>query len=394
MPCKTFSLYVHVPYCLAKCPYCDFNSHAARDWPEERYTNALCREVIRFSGQWPWNQAVPQTVFFGGGTPSLFSPASIRRVLDTIFDRWPAAWSDTVEVTLEANPGTVDLQKLSGFRAAGVNRLSVGVQSFHAGHLRALGRIHDGSQAAGAVSAARAAGFENVSLDLIFALPGQRLEEWSADLERACALEPDHVSAYNLTYEEGTLFHQWRSAGRLQQVPEAVELEMFERAAAVLAAAGYRRYEISNYARPAKECRHNLNYWRGGAYLGIGAGAHSYSGAGDTENRGTASWGERWSNRRSPSLYILDIERRGEAIDLRERLDERQARGELVFLSLRCTDGLAAEDFRARFGCALEEAFPHALGLESDGLLRRHAGRWQLTRKGLHLADSVFATFL
>lgn len=393
-----FSLYIHIPYCLAKCPYCDFNSHAAQRWPEERYTDALCKEIGQFAARRPWIDGSLRTIFFGGGTPSLFAPASIQRVLHAVFDRWPTtpANGSPVEVTLEANPGTIAVEQLAGFREAGVNRLSFGVQSFHDHHLQTLGRIHDGQQAAAAIRAARAAGFDNVSLDLIFALPEQRLEEWVADLQQACRLEPDHISAYNLTYEEGTPFHQWRATGRLQQLTELTELAMFESAQEILGAAGYHQYEISNYARRGRESRHNLNYWRGGAYLGVGAGAHSYSGpdACRTSDSDVSRWGERWSNRKSPSLYIDDVERRGEAVDWSERLEEAQARGELVFLGLRCLDGLADDDFHKRFGCELKDAFPHALGLRQDGLLRQTNGRWSLTERGLCLADSVFATFL
>jgi oxygen-independent coproporphyrinogen-3 oxidase len=391
---KPFSLYIHIPYCLAKCPYCDFNSHAAQSWPEERYTGALCREMDRFSARPPWTNGELQTVFFGGGTPSLFAPDSVRRILDSAYEKWPA--SSDVEVTLEANPGTISVEKLAGFRQAGVNRLSFGVQSFHERHLRTLGRIHDGRQAADAIGAARRAGFDNVSLDLIFALPEQRLEEWVADVQQARRLEPDHISAYNLTYEEGTPFHQWRAAGRLQQLPESTELAMFESAQQLLGDAGYDQYEISNYAQPGRECRHNLNYWRGGAYLGVGAGAHSYSGpsASRMPDSGAAPWGERWSNRKSPGLYMDDVERRGEAVDWSERLEENQARGELVFLGLRCLDGFADEDFTRRFGCTMQEAFPHALDLRQEGLLRSDEGRWSLTERGLLLADSIFATFL
>jgi oxygen-independent coproporphyrinogen-3 oxidase len=411
MSSSVFSLYIHIPYCLVKCPYCDFNSHAAREWPERRYTDALLREIDRFAGLGPWRGGRLGTIFFGGGTPSLFEPASIGRVIAAATAAWPKADAGVLEVTLEANPGSVDEAKLCGFRSAGVNRMSFGVQSFTPHHLQTLGRIHDGPQAVAALRGARAAGFDNVSLDLIFALPRQQPAEWRADLAQACALEPNHVSAYNLTYEEGTPFHHWRAAGRLQSLPEETELEMFNDARSLLAAAGYGQYEISNYARPGRECRHNLNYWRSGAYLGIGAGAHSYAGPGSSELSSSArpepveacpersrsrrpAWGRRWSNRKGPGLYMEAVENRGDAIEASEELDERQARGEFAFLGLRCLRGFAAGDFVQRFGCDVDEAFPHLEGLRRDGLLQREDEYVSLTERGLLVADSVFATFL
>lgn len=383
-----FSLYVHIPYCQAKCPYCDFNSYAATRWPEAEYVAALGAELAHYAGAPPWHDEVVRTVFFGGGTPSLFAPASIAAVLEQVGRSWGIA--DGAEITLEANPGTVSADSLRGFRQAGVNRVSFGVQSFAPHHLRALGRIHSAADAEAAVGMARAAGFASVSLDLIFALPRQTLAEWESDLQRACALGPDHLSAYNLTYEEGTPFHRWRAQGKLRPLPEEIEVAMLARAEEALGAAGYARYEISNYARPEHVCRHNLNYWRSGSYLGVGAGAHSYTAAeGDT-----AGGGRRWSNERQPNAYVRRVATCGQARDVAEDLDARQARGEFVFLGLRCLDGFAGARFAQRFGAELTTAFPHAGELCSDGLLEHAAGRWRLTARGLLLADSVFATFL
>jgi putative oxygen-independent coproporphyrinogen III oxidase len=382
-----FSLYVHIPYCQAKCPYCDFNSYAASRWPEAEYVAALDAELAHYAAAAPWRGGVVRTVFFGGGTPSLFAPASIAGVLEEVERRWPIA--DGAEITLEANPGTVSGETLGGFRQAGVNRVSFGVQSFAAHHLRTLGRIHGAAEAEAAVGLARAAGFTDVSLDLIFALPGQTLAEWESDLRRACALGPDHVSAYNLTYEEGTPFHRWRLQGRLHSLPEETEVAMLTRAEATLGAAGYARYEISNYGRPGHACRHNLNYWRSGAYLGVGAGAHSYAPA-----HREPGWGRRWSNERQPSAYLRSVAEHGHARCAIEELDARQARGEFVFLGLRCLEGVDAACFTERFGVELITAFPQVEALRHDGLLEDVAGHWRLTPRGLLLADSVFATFL
>lgn len=384
MAMGAFSLYVHIPYCRAKCPYCDFNSYAAERWPETRYAAALCSELRHYAQSAPWAAGEVQTVFFGGGTPSLFAPSSIEQVLRTVSGLWSIAAD--AELTLEANPGTVSPETLRGYRAAGINRISFGVQSFWPHHLQVLGRIHSGADAVAAVDWARAAGFDNVNVDLIFALPQQTPAEWESDLERAVTLQPDHVSAYNLTYEEGTPFHKLRSQGVLRQLPEEIEVAMLTRTQEVLGAAGFEQYEISNYARPGHECRHNLNYWQSGDYLGIGAGAHSYAAGGE--------WGSRWSNEKIPNRYIEAVERHGQATCASEALSERQARGEFVFLGLRCRAGVSAAAFHQRFGDDLAALFPHAAGLLADGLLQNRAGRWQLTARGLLLADSVFATFL
>lgn len=381
-----FSLYVHIPYCQAKCPYCDFNSYAAQQWPEARYVSALCTEMEQYARAEPWRAGQLRTIFFGGGTPSLFASASITTVLRTALRLWPAVSGP--EITLEANPGTVTAEKLAGFRAAGVNRMSFGVQSFHPHHLRTLGRIHNAAEAETAVRLARQAGFSNVSLDLIFALPQQTLQEWETDIRRACALEPNHISAYNLTYEEGTIFHKLRAQHVLHQLPEEIEVAMFTRAQELFAAHGYAHYEISNYARPEQACAHNLNYWRGGIYLGVGAGAHSYARVGVHDN------GRRWSNARTPLAYLEAVEQQGHACTSLEELDLHQARGEFVFLGLRCLDGFAAEDFRSRFAAEFATLFPHVSDLCAGGLLQHQSGRWMLTSQGVLLADSIFASFL
>jgi oxygen-independent coproporphyrinogen-3 oxidase len=379
-----FSLYLHIPYCDSKCPYCDFNSYAAKQWPERAYADALIAEMAAAAAQPAWTGRVVQTIFFGGGTPSLFAPATIAELLATVRRLWPVA--DGAETTLEANPGTVDVAKLRGLRAAGINRISFGVQSFHDQHLKTLGRIHNAATAVAAIGAARAAGFDNLNLDLIFAVPGQTGEEWEADLATAVALAPEHISAYGLTYEEGTAFHAQRRSGALKPLAEEAEVSMFTRTRAVLAAHGYEAYEISNFARGGRVCAHNLNYWRAGAYLGVGAGAHSFA--------DQPAPGRRWGNEKSPVRYIDRATARGDARASEELLTPEQARGEFAFLGLRCSDGFAVADFAARFGCDPATAFPHLAGLARDGLLRLADGRCRLTERGLLVADSVFATFL
>jgi oxygen-independent coproporphyrinogen-3 oxidase len=381
-----FSIYLHIPYCDSKCPYCDFNSYAVKRWPEAAYKNALIAELRSAATVACWRERSIRTVFFGGGTPSLFAPDSIGALVDVIFELWPTDSSASIEVTMEANPGTVDAAKLAGFRAVGVNRISFGVQSFQPHHLARLGRIHGAEQAMRAIEDARAGGFANVNLDLMFAVPEQTPQEWQSDLSTAISLQTDHISAYNLTFEEGTPFEALRRKGGLRPLSEEMEVAMFTGAREILGAAGYSQYEISNYALPGRECRHNLNYWSGGDYLGVGAGAHSFC--------RTPHPGVRWSNEKTPGAYLDRVTRSGTARVFEEHLDDRQAQGECVFLALRCQEGLHDETFRKRFGVAFLTAFPHAVSLEQEGILRHRDDRWQLSERGLLVADSVFETFL
>ncbi len=376
-----FSLYLHIPYCDSKCPYCDFNSHAVRQWPEDRYVAALSREMAVAASDPMWRGARVRTVFFGGGTPSLFAPKSIAALLENARRHWPFA--PAAETTLEANPGTVDVAALAGFRAAGVNRLSFGVQSFQDKYLRVLGRIHDGETAIRAVRDARTAGFDDVNVDLMFAVPGQTVAEWLTDLQRAIDLGTTHISAYNLTIEEGTAFFALRRRGELRPLDEAVEVEMYAATERTLAAAGFDRYEISNYAQSGRSCRHNLQYWRLQPYLGLGAGAHSF-----------AAPDRRWSNELGPEKYMSDVEARGGAVAWRETLSVEQATGEFVFLGLRCREGIAQGEFLRRFGIEFSAAFPHSAGLRDGGLLEQVDDWWRLTDRGRMVADGVFATFV
>ncbi len=380
---RTTSLYVHVPYCSAKCPYCDFNSYAAPSWPEERYADALLRELDAYVALEPWHGTTLATIFFGGGTPSLFAPATIARLLDGIGARWSVAAE--AEITLEANPGTVDRARLAGFRAAGVNRLSFGVQSFQPDLLRTLGRIHSADDARAAVVAARAAGFEDLNLDLIFAVPGQTREAWATDVAELLACAPEHVSAYNLTYEPGTPFHTLRGRGALTPVVEDDELWMYEHARAAFARGGYEQYEISNFARPGHAARHNQGYWEGVEYLGVGAGAHSYA--------ASPGWGARWSNERLPERYIAGTDR-GDAVATRETLSYDTAAGEFMFLGLRELRGVDPGAFAARFGAPLETVHPEVASFRDAGLLVARDGRIALSERGLLVADSIFAAFL
>lgn len=378
-----FSLYLHLPYCQVKCPYCDFNSYAAESWPEDAYVDALLQELRQRVTEPPFIDATIATIFFGGGTPSLFQPASIARLLDGIAAIRPLA--DDVEITLEANPGTVEQGRLRGFRDAGIRRLSFGIQSFAGDVLRTLGRVHGVDEARAAIRAARAAGFDDLNLDLIFAVPGESRATWAADVAEVIAWQPEHVSAYNLTYEPGTPFHAWRGRGQLRPLDDEDELWMYQHVRTALAAAGYDQYEISNFARPDHEARHNQSYWRGVPYLGLGAGAHSYA--------PSPSWGRRWSNERIPERYIAAVAR-GDAAVSEETLSFDTAAAEFLFLGLRERRGIDPTAFAARFGRPLAEVHPEIAIFCADGFLEDREGRVTLSERGLLVADSIFAAFL
>jgi oxygen-independent coproporphyrinogen-3 oxidase len=379
-----FALYVHVPWCRRVCPYCDFNVYADRRPPEREYTAALVRELATWAALPPWAGRRVASVYVGGGTPSLFAAAAIARVLAAAADGFGLA--PGAEVTLEANPGTVTTESLRAYRAAGVNRLSLGVQSFSPELLERLGRDHTPADGEAAVAAAAEAGFDNVSLDLIFAVPGSTLTDWARDLERAIALGPAHVSAYALTFEERTPYHAWRRSGRVRAVDEDEEAAMGEHVAARLPAAGYARYEISSWARPGRASAHNQHYWDGSHYLGIGAGAHSFD-ADPVAAR-------RWSNVRHPRAYMDGVAAGGRAVAEERPLDAAEARSDFVFTGLRRLVGVDGARFAERFGVGLADAFPQVPALVREGLLEWAGDHLRLSARGLRFADTVAASFV
>ncbi len=372
------SLYVHLPWCVRKCPYCDFNSHAVRDGiPERAYVDALlCDldvELPSVAGR------RIETIFFGGGTPSLFSPESIARLLAGIRQR--IALAPNTEVTLEANPGTVDTERFRGFRNAGVNRLSIGIQSFDDDKLKALGRIHGRAEALRAAESARAAGFDNLNLDLMFGLPWQTLEQALTDVRIAIEQRPTHLSVYQLTIEPNTLFHAQPPA-----LPDDdATWEMQQALQALLATNGYRQYEVSAYARPGFECRHNLNYWQFGDYLGIGAGAH---GKITTDNNITRRW-----KLKHPEDYLSKTGTLA-AIGGEQRLTRADAIAEFMLNALRLTEGFPVSLFTERTGLApdaVEASLRHA---EQQGLVTRNATAIRPTEQGQRFLNNLIELFI
>jgi putative oxygen-independent coproporphyrinogen III oxidase len=382
-------LYVHFPWCLAKCPYCDFAVTVSKEIPSARYTAALQKELaLRLQASASFKEEPLGSVYLGGGTPSLWAPSEVAAFLEAVRAQLPL-WP-TAEVTLEANPEVADETRLRGFRAAGVNRLSLGVQSFDARLLKTLGRAHAPDDGRRAVAAARAAGFDNVSLDVILGVQGQTLSGAVADAKAAAEVEPDHVSAYVLTVEreslaEETVFSRRLRTGELELPPDGLVADMVEAVTDVLASFGLERYEVSSYARPGKHSRHNALYWTCGEYLGLGAGATGFF--------RTEGGGVRTSGHRSTERWFSDVEagRLPEAES--ELLGPQELFSERLMLGLRFTSGLDVE--------ALVEAFSEAsrgkllAELRTQGLAEEApSGRVRLTRRGLLLHSDVCARLL
>jgi oxygen-independent coproporphyrinogen-3 oxidase len=384
---SSFSLYIHIPYCVSKCPYCDFNSHVVPEIPEASYTEALILELNHCARMAPWHGQRVQTVFFGGGTPSTFQPASIGRILEHADGLFPL--ESDCEVTLEANPGTVESESFAGYRGCGVNRISVGVQSFQPRLLKFLGRAHTADEAVKALQALDDAGFENFSLDLIYANPGQSLRDLEDDLDTALSFQPPHLSAYNLTIEEGTLFHHEYRSGRMTLLSEEAEIAMAELIEQRLGDAGLQRYEISNYARPGFLSRHNVNYWQSGDYLGIGAGAHSHK-----RVARDGIYGRRWWNEKNPARYMNQIGANRQAIADAEDSDLARAAGEYMFAGLRLIEGIRLNEFVRRFGKNPSELYPEISGWLSEGLMEKRGDRLRLSQRGLRVANSIFVHFV
>lgn len=376
------SLYVHLPWCLKKCPYCDFNSHEFRGLdthdalPQQRYVDALIAD-LETSLPWVWGRPV-YSVFLGGGTPSLFSPAAIDRLIGAIRARLPL--EPDCEITLEANPGTFEKDRFRAFRQAGVTRLSVGVQSFSDRHLQALGRVHDRKQAMEALAEA-AAHFPTFNLDLMYALPGQTLADLDADLDMALSFAPPHLSIYHLTIEPNTVF-----ASQPPELPEDdAAWSMLDHITARTADAGLARYEVSAYARAGHQCRHNLNYWQFGDYLGIGAGAHGKLSFPHRVMRQV-----RW---REPRRY-MDQALAGEPLAQENEVSRRDLSFEYALNALRLKDGFSLRDFAERTGQPLSVIRSPLQNAEQQGLIERDLDRVWATPRGFDFLSDLQSLFL
>jgi len=371
------SLYIHIPWCVRKCPYCDFNSHEARsDVPEAAYVDALIRD-LELSLPLIWGRKV-YSVFIGGGTPSLFSAQAMDRILSTV--RMLLPLDVNAEITLEANPGTVEADKFKGFRDAGVNRLSLGIQSFNETHLKALGRIHNADEARRAVDIAQNH-FDNINLDLMYALPQQTLEQAEQDVRTALEYAPQHLSCYHLTLEPNTLFHRYPPS-----LPDDdASSEMQQRIEQLLAEHGYQHYETSAFAQPKKQSRHNVNYWQFGDYLGIGAGAHSKISSHDTVLR--------QARYKQPQAY-LDQVRLGAPVQTESKLTRDDLCFEFMMNALRLNDGFATELFTERTSLPLLLIRSELERAEKRGLLMRDIQRIAPTELGRRFLNDLLEIFL
>ena len=373
-----FGLYVHWPFCQAKCPYCDFNSHVTAAIDQARWARALAGEVTRAAARAPGRRLT--SVFFGGGTPSLMAPETVAAVLEAARSGWAAA--EDLEVTLEANPTSVEAGRFAGYRAAGVTRVSLGVQALNDADLARLGRLHSAAEARAAFDVARDA-FDRVSFDLICARQHQTREGWAAELDEALALAVDHLSLYQLTIEPGTAFAARQAAGGLSGLPdEDLGADLYELTVEKCEAAGLALYEVSNFARPGAECRHNLLYWSGGDYAGVGPGAHGRLTLGGAR---IATEQERM-----PGAWLAAVEAQGAAPERAEEIAPPDRAVEYLLMGMRKRDGIAL-DALERIGGAAEAVLSRAGPLADMGLVERPPGRLRATPRGRLLLDRVVA---
>lgn len=391
---KKIGIYVHVPFCVRKCLYCDFLSFPAGEEERERYISGLLREIGKEAAR--YKEYEVDSVFLGGGTPTVLAGEQIERILAGLKSGF--SFGKEPEITIEANPGTMDMDKLESCRKAGINRISIGAQSLDDGELALLGRVHSSKDFLEAYDLARKAGFRNVNVDIMAALPGQKPEGYLDGLKKVMDLEPEHISAYSLIVEEGTPFYEWygedgkRGNGMLSSLSssfpshlpsEGEEREMYERTGEILEAGGYYRYEISNYAKPGYECRHNLGYWKRSDYVGLGLGAASM-----VEN-------VRWKNSADMEKYLCCMESgSGDSKEELCALSIREQMEEFMFLGLRMTEGVGKKDFYDAFGRSLEDAYGEVIGkLCGQGLLVNE-DRVRLTPYGRDISNYVMAEFL
>ncbi|HHT9118057.1 MAG TPA: radical SAM family heme chaperone HemW [Candidatus Hypogeohydataceae bacterium YC38] len=368
------ALYVHIPFCIQRCYYCDFNSSLYNQAVASRYLEALGRELEEV-------KAYPlKTVYIGGGTPTALKEVQLKKLIALLTCTLNLG---VEEYTIEANPGTLSPGKLAILKEGGVNRISLGAQSFRERGLRLLGRIHSPEDTLKAFSLLRKWGFDNISIDLIFGWPGQTIKEWEEDLLEAMTLDPEHISTYCLTVERGTALSRQIRTGKLPRPQEDLQLQMLKKAILLLTRQGYRHYEISNFAKRGKECRHNINYWKNRPYVGIGAGAFSYL------------EGRRSSNTKDILGYIEKIERSGRVKTFSETLPPKKRAAETLIMALRMTSGIREEEYSRLTGYSLRELYGKEIDkICSTGLMSFKGGRLRLTRPGLFVSNSIMVEFI
>ena len=374
---KLLELYIHIPFCVKKCAYCDFLSGPSDEESREKYIELLCAEIDACKGKVEEYQV--STVFFGGGTPSILYGNQIEKIMSKL--REVFVFAKDAEISIEMNPGTVTEEKLAAYKKAGINRLSIGLQSVHDEELKMLGRIHTYDEFLHSYKMAREAGFENINIDLISAIPGQTVESWAKTLQTIVNLQPEHISAYSLIIEEGTPFYEKYGEGSgVDLLPsEDDEREMYWQTKQILHEAGYERYEISNYAKDGRECRHNIGYWERTPYLGFGIGAASLFEE------------TRYANPSNIEEYKISFDEKFKA----EKLSTEERMEEFMFLGLRMMKGISQEKFSVEFGVNIEEVYGEQIEkLKKLELLEENGDRIYLTEKGIDISNSVFVEFM
>ena len=371
---QEISLYIHIPFCVRKCLYCDFPSFSGMDGMFEDYVRRLCREMGEAA---PSFQGIGvKSVFFGGGTPSILPPALMGRIMDKIMSAYDV--NSDAEISMEANPGTLDAAKLREYKSMYFNRLSMGLQAWQDRLLERLGRIHRVGEFEDNFLQARDAGFKNINVDLMFSLPGQTLDDWQETLEKVIRLDPEHISAYSLIIEEGTPFFDMYEKGQITETDENTDRRMYYLAKEMLSDKGFRQYEISNFAKEGFECRHNITYWRTEEYRGFGLGAHSYVD------------GTRFHNSDDMKEYMAG----GGRLDM-EKLTPEEMQEEFMFMGLRMNEGISREEFLKRFKTDITSVYGQEISeLISEGLLTENKGRISLTDRGIDVSNQVFEKFI
>jgi oxygen-independent coproporphyrinogen-3 oxidase len=366
---------------LHKCGYCDFNSHNIDVDEMSAYVSALTKEMRHTANLMQTTKRPVETIFLGGGTPTTLPIPLLEKIFAACADCFQL--DPTAEITIEANPATIETGFLEELRNLGPNRISIGVQSFDPDELKFLERVHSVDEVYSTIDLARSARFDNLSLDLIFALPGQSLERWQSHLETAIGQNPDHISTYNLTIEAGTAFHKLQSRGKLTMPEDDFQLEHYKKSIETLGQAGYAQYEISNFCQPGKECKHNLVYWENREYMGLGAGASSYLN------------GVRRKNCNLPAKYIREIDASGSAIEFEETLEAQKTMEETLMLGLRLIKGISIDQFETRFETSFAKLYGKVINsLLEKNLITLDKQRLALSSKGLFLADSVIIEFM
>ncbi len=371
------ALYIHIPFCAQKCRYCDFNSFVSESTFIDKYLTALEKEIVGLKGQYVFN-----TVYIGGGTPSILTELQLEKLLRSVLNN-AIPVSETYEYTVEANPGTMNIDKAKVLKEYGVNRISMGVQSFQDRQLKLLGRIHSGDDARKTFDLLRNTGFKNINIDLIFGCSNQSHADWEEDLKTVIELNPEHISTYSLTYEEGTPLTRDLDNKIICKLDEDAELEMYKTTIRSLMRHDYHHYEISNFSRDGFQCAHNLNYWQNMGYVGVGAGAYSFIN------------GIRSANEKDVLKYIEGIHENKSIKTFHECLGQDQRAAETIIMALRLRQGISNADFYERFGYTIEEQFSEQIDrFRRDGFITYDNKRLKITQKGLYIADTIMSEFV